>query len=128
MSAQVTVRDTNGSSPAAPRAHRTVAPAVDVFENADEILVIADVPGAPGDAIDVRVENDTLTIATHRPAAPESRALGREYEEFDFTRTFRLPRGIDGGNVRAESRDGTLIVRLPKAAAAKPRKIPVSAS
>jgi HSP20 family molecular chaperone IbpA len=127
MSAQVTVRDTNGS-PVAPRAHRAVAPAVDVFESADEILVIADVPGAPGDAIDVRVENDTLTIGTRRPAASDSRALAREYEEFDFTRTFRLPRGIDGVNVRAESKDGTLIIRLPKAAAAKPRKVPVSAS
>lgn len=137
MSAQVSVRDTNGSaapagSPATPgataprRALRTVAPPVDIYENADEILVVADVPGAPGDAIDVRVENDTLTIATKRVAVAEARALGREYEEFDYARTFRVPRGIDGANIRAESRDGTLVVRLPKSAAAKPRKVSVA--
>jgi HSP20 family molecular chaperone IbpA len=128
MSAQVTVREGNGSAPAAPRAYRTVAPAVDIFENADEILVVADVPGAASDAIDVKVENDTLTIATKRAAIPEERALGREYEAFDFARTFRLPRGIDGTNIRAEARNGTLVVRLPKAAASKARKIPVSAN
>jgi HSP20 family molecular chaperone IbpA len=76
----------------------------------------------------VHVENDTLTIATKRVAAPEARALGREYEEFDFSRTFRLPRGIDGASIRAESRDGTLVVRLPKSAAAKPRKVTVTVS
>jgi HSP20 family molecular chaperone IbpA len=128
MSAQVTVRDGNGSAVAAPRAYRTVAPAVDIYENADEIRVVADVPGVASEAIDVKVENDTLTIATKRAPASEERALGREYEVFDFARTFRLPRGIDGTNIGAEARDGTLVVRLPKAAASKPRKVAVSAS
>jgi len=132
MSAQVTtaeVKGSNGSAGtavAARRMLRTAAPCVDIYENADEILVLADVPGVASDAIDVRVENDTLTLSTKRAAAPEARALGREYEEFDFARTFRLPRGIDGANIRAESRDGTLVVRLPKSAAAKPRKVSVA--
>jgi len=138
MSAQVSVRDTNGTAaPAASNATagapaparrtlRTVAPPVDIYENADEILVVADVPGVAADAIDVRVENDTLTIATKRVAGADARALGREYEEFDYARTFRVPRGIDGANIRAESRDGTLVVRLPKSAAAKPRKVSVA--
>jgi HSP20 family molecular chaperone IbpA len=103
-----------------------VAPPVDIFENADEILVVADVPGVAGAAIDVRVESDTLTLTARRASAREARAIAREYEEFEFARTFRLPRGIDGANIRAEARDGTLVVRLPKSAAVKARKVPVS--
>jgi HSP20 family molecular chaperone IbpA len=127
MSAQVTVRETNGAA-AAPRPLRTVAPAVDIFENAEEILVVADVPGVASGAIEVKVESDTLTLATKQVRQSEARALGREYEVVDFARSFRLPRGIDGANIRAEARDGTLVVRLPKAAASKGRKIPVSAN
>jgi HSP20 family molecular chaperone IbpA len=131
MSSQVSVRNSdvqasNSGTQGGARALRVVAPPVDIFENADEILVVADVPGAAGEAIDVRVENDTLTLKTKRAAAHEPRALGREYEEFDYARSFRLPRGIDGANIRAEARDGTVVVRLPKSAAVKPRKVPVS--
>jgi HSP20 family protein len=133
MSTQVSVREPNNSQlsegVAVPqRALRTVAPPVDIFESPDEILVVADVPGATPQAIEVHVENDTLKLATKRGPSPEARALSREYEEFDFARTFRLPRGIDTTNIRAEARDGTLVVRLPKSAGAKPRKVPVAAS
>ena len=54
-----------------------------------------------------------------------SPALVREYEETDFVATFRIPAGIDTAAITAETKNGTLVVRLPKAAAAKARKIVV---
>ncbi len=109
---------------------RTVTPDVDVFENGDEILVVADVPGVSRAAIDVRVERGTLTLETKAPpeGQEEGTALAREYGVYDFARSFRIPEGIDAAAVRAEVKHGTLTVHLPKAAASKPRKIAVSAS
>jgi HSP20 family protein len=75
------------------------------------------------DAIDVRVENDTVTLEAKRHSAHRSPALSREDDELTFSRVFRIPAGIDAINVNAEAKNGTLVVRLPKAAAAKPRKV-----
>jgi HSP20 family molecular chaperone IbpA len=108
---------------------RAVVPPVDILESADEVLVVADVPGVEASAIDVRVENDTLTLEARRPSPPEGTpALAREYEETDFARNFRIPAGVDTANINAEVRNGTVFVRLPKAATAKPRRISVRSS
>ncbi len=109
---------------------RTVAPLVDVFENAEEVLVVADVPGVGVDGVDVRVENGTLTLQAKHPSRQEQSgpALAREYDEVDRARSFRIPDGIDTGRISAEARNGTVLVRLPKVAAVKPRKIDVRAS
>jgi HSP20 family protein len=126
MSDITTVREANGSVPSRAVQRRAVAPPVDVFESADELLIIADVPGVPPEGIDLRVENDTLTLQARRPATTdESPALVREYDAVDFATTFRIPAGIDTTSIAAETKNGTLVVRLPKAAAAKPRKIAV---
>jgi HSP20 family molecular chaperone IbpA len=111
-----------------PRQRRVAAPDVDVFENADEVLVVADIPGVPGEAVDIRVENDTLTIEARQGAPGEAPALAREYEPVDYARAFRIPAGIDGTGVRAEAKGGTVVVHLPKAAASKSRKIAVQTS
>jgi HSP20 family molecular chaperone IbpA len=124
MSDAVTVQQ-NGSVQSKAYAARTVSPPVDVYENADELLVVADVPGVSSDAIDVRVENGTLTLEARRAAETSGPALAREYAEVDYVRTFRIPAGIDAANVSAEAKNGTLVVRLPKVAALKPRKIAV---
>jgi HSP20 family molecular chaperone IbpA len=124
MSEAVKVRE-NGSQAIQRGARRVVAPAVDVFENDHEILVVADVPGIPENGFEIQVENDKLTIETKRQPSPDTRALAREYEEFDFARSFRIPAGIDAAGISAETKHGTLVVRLPKAAAAKSRKIVV---
>jgi HSP20 family protein len=126
MSDITTVRENNGAVPARSYQRRAVAPPVDVFENADELLIVADVPGVLPDGIDLQVENDTLTLHAKRPAERDvSPALVREYDEVDFSTTFRIPAGIDAAAIGAETKSGTLVVRLPKAAAAKPRKVPV---
>lgn len=121
-----TVHEKNGTAPAKAYQRRAVSPPVDVFENDDELLIVADVPGVPGDGIDLRVENDTLTLfAKRRDPKDEPPALAREYEESDFATSFRIPAGIDTGSITAETKNGLLLVRLPKAAAVKARKIVV---
>jgi HSP20 family molecular chaperone IbpA len=85
----------------------------------------------PECGIDLRVENDTLLLEARRADRGESDpgpALAREYDDLDFATRFRIPAGIDAAAVTAETRNGTLTVRLPKAAAAKPRKIAVRSS
>jgi HSP20 family molecular chaperone IbpA len=109
---------------------RAVAPLVDVFENADEVLVVADVPGVDVGAVDLRVENGTLTIQAKHPRGEDRAlpALAREYDELDRARSFRIPDGIDTTRISAEAKNGTLTVHLPKVAAVKPRRIEVKAS
>jgi HSP20 family protein len=121
-------REANGAQRGKQYYARSVSPPVDVFENADEVLLVADVPGVPAGAIDVRVENGTLTLEAKRASEPRGPALAREYDEVDFARSFRIPDGIDTANIAAESKNGTVVVRLPKVAAVKPRKIPVQST
>jgi HSP20 family molecular chaperone IbpA len=115
----------NGSVQSKSYTARAVAPPVDVYENADELLVIADIPGVSSETVDVRIESGTLTLEARRPPANGGPALAREYEELDFSRSFRIPDGIDAASVSAEAKNGTVVVRLPKSAAVKPRKIVV---
>jgi HSP20 family protein len=122
---EVTTPHANGTAPAKAYHRRAAAPSVDVFENADELLIIADVPGVPNDGIDLQVQDGTLTLTARRLDLNESPALVREYDETDFVATFRIPAGIDTTAIAAETKNGTLLVRLPKAAAAKARKIVV---
>jgi len=115
MSESVAVRENNGTVQSKQYYARAISPPVDVFENADEVLFVADLPGVPGSAVDVRVENGTLTLEAKRSAEPEAA----------FARSFRIPPGIDVANISAEAKNGTVLVRLPKVAAVKPRKIAV---
>jgi HSP20 family protein len=121
-------REANGVQRAKPYTRRSVSPPVDVFENGDEVLLVADVPGVPADAVELRVENGTLTLEAKRAAENRGPALAREYEEVDFARSFRIPAGIDTANISAEAKNGTVLVRLPKVAAVKPRKISVQSA
>jgi len=108
---------------------RTAAPPVDIYENADELLVIADMPGVAQDAISISLDKMELTIDGRR--TPENGAgsyLAAEGESLDYRRSFLLPQGIDADKIAAELRHGVLRVRLPKSAALKPRQIEVKAS
>jgi HSP20 family protein len=111
------------------RSGRCYRPSVDILEQADELLVLADVPGAKGDAIEVKFEDGTLEIRAE--VAPrqgdEQGYLLREYGVGDFYRSFRISETIDASRISAEYADGVLTLHLPKSEAAKPRKIAVSA-
>jgi HSP20 family protein len=111
-----------------PRAGRPWSPAVDIFETEDELVLKADVPEVELKDIDVRVENQTLTLSGERKFEKEDTNKGyhrieRAYGQ--FTRTFTLPSTVDTEQVAAEYHNGVLTVKLPKKAAAKPRQVKI---
>lgn len=111
-----------------PRAGRPWSPAVDVFETANELVFVADLPGVESKDIDVRVENQTLTIAGERkfPAKEEGRGYHRIERSYgNFGRSFAVPNTFDTDKVNATFRDGVLTVTLAKKEAAKPRQVKV---
>jgi HSP20 family protein len=103
-------------------------PNVDILEQGDELLVLADMPGAKSDAIDLNFEDGTLEI--HAPVAPRrgdgEECLLREYGVGDYYRSFQISESIDAGKISAEYADGVLKLHLPKAESLKPRKIAVN--
>ena len=103
-------------------------PRVDIVEKENELLLIADMPGTTRDAIELNYEDGQLTIhARVAQRAPEkARALRSEYGVGDYRRTFQIGKGVDAQAMHAEYHAGVLTVHLPKAEAAKPRKIVVN--
>lgn len=103
-----------------------VAPLVDVYENADELLLVADLPGAVKESVNVQLEKGRLTIeARRRDEAPGAHLLDAEHEPVDYYRVFAVPTGIDPAKIDAKLQAGVLRVRLPKADALRPRRIAV---
>ena len=102
-----------------------VAPPVDIYENTDELLVIADLPGVSREDLKINLEKNLLRIEGRRRDVGEGEALAAEYRPFDFRRSFAVPQGIDAEHIHAELAQGVLRLHLPKAAAVKPRQIHV---
>jgi len=109
------------------RGGRTYVPAVDIIERDDELLLLADVPGAKADGIDVNFDRGELTITAQVTPrqAPETRYTACEYGVGTFVRTFRIGEGIDAAKIQAELSQGVLTLHLPKAEEAKARRIAV---
>ncbi|MBX3023485.1 Hsp20/alpha crystallin family protein [bacterium] len=107
----------------------SVYPLVNVFTDANGMVVRAEVPGIPADKLSVQVEAGQLTISGERSMPASSGSLHRRERQFGrFSRTLQLPPEIDPEQVAAECRNGVLTVRLGKHAAAKPRQISVRAA
>ena len=105
------------------------APAVDVYEDEHQVTLKLEVPGIDEKDIDVRVENNTLTVHGERKIEKEEkeenyRRVERQYGS--FTRTFTLPQTVDTENVSATYDKGVLKIALPKKAEAKPKQIKVT--
>jgi HSP20 family protein len=101
-------------------------PRMDILETEQELLLLADLPGVRPADVDVRFENGELTIHGRRTPsnAGKKRALW-EYEPAHYHRAFRLAEAVAADRIEAELKNGVLTVRLPKAEAAKPRRIAV---
>jgi HSP20 family molecular chaperone IbpA len=112
----------------------TVMPLVDVFENANELLLWADVPGAVRDGVEVHVDKGQLTLFARRAPEPgmepgtRGAPVETEQRPYDYHRVFAVPSGIDATKIEAELNAGVLKVRLPKSEALKPRRIEVKVS
>ncbi|MBN2194327.1 MAG: Hsp20/alpha crystallin family protein [Polyangiaceae bacterium] len=109
------------------RERPAVPPRVDVYENREEFLVVADLPGVKSDALSINVENAELTLEATRSSTAAGALLVSEHRDLDFRRSFVLPQGIDRERIDAELKDGVLRLHLPKSDALRPRQIPVRA-
>lgn len=107
----------------APERHLT--PPVDIYETSDGLVVVADLPGVPRDGLDVRVEDDILTIQGRPTVQAQGEEVYREYALKDFFRQFELTDAVDQEGISANLQHGVLTLTLPKAEKAKPRRIPV---
>jgi len=108
-------------------ARRAAVPAVDIFEDAGGITLLADMPGVSRDNLDVRLDGDALAIEGEVSITmPEGmRALWAEVNVPRFRRTFTLSRELDASRIEANLKDGVLSLRIPKLAHAQPRRIAV---
>jgi len=108
------------------QAKRTLTPPVDIYENSEELLLVTDMPGVDQDGVKVNLEKRELTIEGRKARGEAAgRPLAAESEDLDYRRSFLLPQGIDAEKISAELKLGVLRVRVPKAAAVKPRQIQV---
>src|SRR5438552_18752402 len=105
------------------------APPVDIYEDEHDITLKLEVPGIDENDIDVRIDNNTLTVHGERKIEKDEkeenfRRVERQYGS--FTRTFTLPNSVDPGQVSAHYDKGVLKVKLAKKAEAKPKQIKVN--
>ena len=104
------------------------APAVDVYENGEKVVLKLDVPGIKEEDLDIRVENQTLTVRGERKFEKEEKEenfhrIERRYGS--FFRSFSLPTTVDTENVQANYNAGVLKLELKKKASAQPTQITV---
>lgn len=103
-------------------------PALDVYQNADNVVAMLELPGMRKEEIEISLQDGTLTIAGERKSGTGESDKAERTERFvgKFRRTITPPTQVDAGNVSASYKDGILTITLPKAEEAKPKKIEVS--
>jgi HSP20 family protein len=107
----------------------TWAPAVDIYETENELVVKADLPDVNEKDLDVRIENNTLTIRGERKfekKVDEENYLRVERTYGSFSRSFSLPNTVNSEAIKAEYKNGVLTVELPKRAESKPKQVKVN--
>lgn len=106
-----------------------VFPALNVWEDSDNVFVEAELPGLKLDDIELLITGDELTIKGKRKDAggEDNTYHRRERSTGCFSRVLRLPMDVKADDVAATLRDGVLLVTMPKAAEARPRKVEVKA-
>jgi HSP20 family protein len=105
---------------------RYITPPVDIYETQEGLVVRADLPGVPKEGLDVRVENNLLTIRGSSSHVAPGDPIYREYGLLNFFRQFELNEKVDQSKISAELKYGVLTLNLPKAEEVKPRKIEVN--
>ena len=111
-----------------PRSGRPWAPAVDILETDNELVIKADLPEVDMKDIHVEIENGTLTLKGERKFESEKKGAGYhriERSYGSFARCFSLPETVEADKVKADYKDGVLSVTLPKKELAKPRTVKV---
>jgi len=108
---------------------RTWAPPVDIYENGDNLVLKAELPGINPDDVEIRVEDNTLYLKGERKFEKEVKEQSYHRVERTygtFTRTFSLPNSVDADKVSANYKDGVLTLTMPKREEAKPKTIKIN--
>ncbi len=108
---------------------RTWAPPVDIYENGDNLVLKAELPGVDAKDVEIRVEDSTLYLKGERKFEKEVNEQNYHRVERSygtFTRSFALPNSIDSDRVSAEYKDGILTLTMPKKEEAKPKTIKIN--
>ena len=111
-----------------PLSERAWAPALEVTEQKDAIVVKAELPGIKADDIELSVQDNTLIVSGEKKEESQEERKGHVRSERHygmFQRVIPLPSNVEAGKIQATSKDGVLTITLPKAAAAKPKRIPI---
>ena len=106
----------------------TRTPAVDVKEEETRYLMEVELPGLTEKDIELKVEDSILTLSSKKEESKEEKKNGyllRERRSAEFSRTFVLPNDTDRAEIKAEFKNGLLMVSVPKKPEAQPRKIDV---
>jgi HSP20 family protein len=107
----------------------TWSPAVDIYETENELVLKADLPAIDEKDLDIRIENNTLTVRGERKfekQVNEDNYLRVERSYGSFSRSFSLPNTINTEAIRAEYKNGVLTVQMPKRAESKPKQVKVN--
>lgn len=107
---------------------RTAVPAVDIYENDDEILVHADMPGVAKEDVSVNIDNGTLSLSGIRRFDSDGAANWTEFLDVEYVRNFSIPQSINTERVEAALKDGVLELHLPKSESARPKRIEIKAA
>lgn len=98
-----------------------------MFETANELTVVVDMPGIQPDDVEIDLRENILTIVGEsKEETPQGEDLLVEYRSGGYYRTFRVNDLVDHNKIGASMPDGVLTLKLPKSAKATPRKIPVT--
>jgi HSP20 family molecular chaperone IbpA len=106
-------------------------PLTDIHETDKAVVMTVEMPGVTAESVEIMLEKRVLTLRGRNEAAarPEGyRPIYAEYDEGDYERVFTLSEDIDDSQIRAAIRDGVLILELPKAEPARPRRIDVKSN
>jgi HSP20 family protein len=122
-------RDLNANEGEGARTTAGFVPAVDIYEDAQKVVLKLEVPGVEEKDLDVRVENHTLTVKGERKFEAEEKEqnfhrIERRYGS--FYRAFTLPETVDTENVKASCNAGVLKLELAKKAEAQSKKIKIN--
>ena len=103
-------------------------PSVDIVEDAEKILISADLPGVAQEQVELHVDKDLLTLKGVRKLERVESDHYRRYERAAgaFERSFRLPPTVNVEKIEASMKDGVLTLTLPKKPEAQPRQIKIS--
>jgi len=109
---------------------RNWVPPADIHETDNDLVVTMDLPGINSKNIDVRVENNILSITGERPFEPvENENIHRVERMYGgFARSFTLSTPVQADKIQANYKDGVLRISLPKAEQAKPKRIQIAAA